>query len=257
MRKYPVLLQKQIDCYGEDSVEWADVARDRVFPLYAANLARMSVAHGAARAAYCVLLDTLGCRYPIEPQPSLVIYVGIGCGAGWATTYDGRPAILLGLEKVAECGWHEAPLVSSVLAHEYGHLYHESHRPPHGPHTVSPQALTLFSEGLAQRFDHLAAGTDSWALCSHLNDSSWLEWCERNRPMLAGEYLELIRTNKPSKVFFGDWLQGHGRKQVGYYLGHEFVKWLEREMTIEQVAELEDVDARVCRFLQECESGTV
>lgn len=33
---------------------------------------------------------------------TLVIYVGIGCGAGWATTYNRQPAILLGLENIAE-----------------------------------------------------------------------------------------------------------------------------------------------------------
>jgi hypothetical protein len=42
-----------------------------------------------------------------------------------------------------------------------------------------------------------------------------------------------------------------GRKQVGYYLGHELIKGLERTMTIEEIAELRDVETKVRAYLQQ------
>jgi hypothetical protein len=38
-----------------------------------------------------------------------LLYVGIGCGAGWVTTCASRHAILLGLENIAEEGWTKSP----------------------------------------------------------------------------------------------------------------------------------------------------
>lgn len=46
-------------------------------------------------------LQTLG----FNSDLTCVIYVGIGCGAGWATSYRQQPAILFGLENIAEEGW--------------------------------------------------------------------------------------------------------------------------------------------------------
>jgi hypothetical protein len=248
MGHYPGLLQKQIDCYREDGLDWRATAEERIFPFYAEYLERMQIAHGCVERAFASLLHGACARYWISPQPTLVVYVGVGCGAGWATDYEGRPAVLLGLEKVAECGWHAPDLVFRLIAHEYGHLYLRSHQPPSG-RLAGTQAMALFEEGFAQRFDHLAAGAENWSLCTQLNDPTWAKWCTENRGALCKEYLRLIDVNEPSNAFFGDWLNVSGRKQVGYYLGHELIKDLERAMTIEEIAELRDVESKVRAYL--------
>lgn len=254
MHPYPHLLQKQIQCYQKDGIDWSQLAKERVFPLYTVNLGRMQTAHDSVKRSHRVLLQ-LNEEYRILPQPSLVIYVGIGCGAGWATTYDGRPAILTGLEKIAECNWQEPHLVTSLLAHEYGHLYQSNRRLHISEKDVKPQTMTLFREGFAQWFDHLVSGSESWSLCVRLNDATWPAWCAENSRLLASEYLEIIETNRPANAFFGDWLEVHGRKQVGYYLGHAFVESLRQRISMVQIAELVDVEGEVCQFLQKCSRG--
>ena len=53
-----------------------------------------------------------------------IIYVGPGCGAGRATEYDGKPAILFGLENIAEEDWQERDTLTGLFARELGHLIH-------------------------------------------------------------------------------------------------------------------------------------
>ena len=56
---------------------------------------------------------------------AIALYVGIGVGAGWATTYQGQPACLHGLEKCAELHWVDRDTLAALAAHELGHLAHE------------------------------------------------------------------------------------------------------------------------------------
>ena len=39
-------------------------------------------------------------------RAQLVFYIGLCNGAGWATTLDGSPAVLLGVEKIVELNWY-------------------------------------------------------------------------------------------------------------------------------------------------------
>jgi hypothetical protein len=58
----------------------------------------------------------------------LVIYVGLENGAGWVTTLQGKPAVLLGLESIAECGWTDPQTLAGLVAHELGHVIHQQWR---------------------------------------------------------------------------------------------------------------------------------
>jgi hypothetical protein len=115
--------------------------------------------------------------------------------------------------------------------------------------------MALYQEGFAQWFDHLVSGSEKWSLCVKLNDPTWPVWCADNSRLLASEYLEIIETNRASNAFFGDWLHVHGRRQVGYYLGCALIESLRQRMSMDQIAELVDVDGEVCRFLQNYSSG--
>jgi len=57
-----------------------------------------------------------------------VIYVGIDCGAGWATSLGGVAACLFGLENIAECSWTKRETLAALTAHELGHLLHKEWR---------------------------------------------------------------------------------------------------------------------------------
>ena len=249
MNHYPELLQKQLDSYAEDGFDWRSTALDRVFPYLNDRLARMDSAHSALPH---VLEDTIGrsrSRFLFPDQLVVVIYVGIGCGAGWATNYDGRPAILLGLENIAECGWHSPASLSGLISHELGHLFHQDARKDLPVKPVKPQYWTLYEEGFAQRFEHWLAGANTWHMSQGINDADWLDWCSSNLSYLATLYLDRVNKDKAVNDFYGNWLNIDGRKQVGYFLGHKLIQYLEKSKSEQEIARLDLVDQTVEQFL--------
>jgi hypothetical protein len=122
---WPTLLALQIEDYQKQAIDWRAIARERVFPHLAKHLPVMQNAHenllAVGRSVYECALE----RLAVTICAVFVIHVGIGCGAGWVTKYNGMPAVLFGLENIAESGWHEPEAISSLIAHELGHLVHD------------------------------------------------------------------------------------------------------------------------------------
>lgn len=183
---------------------------------------------------------------------ALVVYVGIGCGAGWATEYAGAPAILFGLENVAECGWTDQASLAGLVAHEVGHLAHDSLRAALPP--SSGPFWQLFSEGFAQRCEHVALGAETWHESRGLNAPGWLEWCREHTQWLAADFLRLADAAESVRDFFGSWYEIQGWRQCGYYLGHEVVRRLEATMPLRGVARIKDVEG-ACRRVPQSLAG--
>jgi len=110
-------------------------------------------------------------RFSHPELPIVVIYVGIGLGAGWATTYRGSPAILFGLENIAEEGWTDTPTLRGLIAHELSHLLHGYWRQEAGRRFRSGPLRQLYVEGFADRCErllnsegtaHVSQGSDDW-----------------------------------------------------------------------------------------------
>ena len=80
----------------------------------------------------------------------------------------------------------------------------------------------------------------------------WLEWCQTNRASLAAGFLELAETGGDIRLFFGSWYDISGWKQCGYYLGHEVIRRMEKDLSLSQIASLtcRDVDREMKRRLQ-------
>lgn len=118
MSKYSELLEKQIKCCKTENIDWHEIA-EKVFSALPDRLKLIQKARDNILAFYRLIctraLQKLGTDFNIL----LVDYVGIGCGAGWATKYNGQPAVLLGLENVAEEKWHtrnkRAHFISELL----------------------------------------------------------------------------------------------------------------------------------------------
>ena len=247
--QYPELLQKQLDTYVERGFDWRSVALEHVFPYLNDRFTRMETAHAAIAAVLEDTIDRSRSRFSFPDQLVVVIYVGIGCGAGWATTYYGKPAILLGLENIAECGWHTPVLLTGLISHELGHLFHQEARMNLPELPVKSQYWDLYEEGFAQRFEHWLAGANTYHMAQDINEEDWLSWCSSNLPHLAGLYLERARRNEAVNDFFGHWLNIEGRKQVGYFLGHELIRYLERSESVMDIARLNAIDETVEQFL--------
>ncbi|MEM3712773.1 MAG: hypothetical protein QXR97_04475 [Thermoproteota archaeon] len=255
MEKYPELLRKQLENYEDEGLDWRTVAKEKVFSKLSEYIPLMSEARKNILTVYEPVCRRAYDMLQLDFSMILVIYVGIGCGAGWATMYEGLPAMLLGLENIVESGWHGENRLKGLIAHEIGHLTHmvwrnecerfeEMERDP---------LFQLYSEGFAQRCEHIIMGRESW---HQAQDEDWSNWCEAHRSLLAGELLRKLEAPSQARDFFGSWFNIRGRKQTGYFLGHEFIRSLEEKRSLREIALLkaEEVKEQAILFLKD-ESG--
>jgi hypothetical protein len=241
LAQWPELLEKQVQAYTEDGDDWRLVARERVVPFWNERLPVMKRAHQnllrVCTPAYKRAQEELGFQQAL----TFVVYVGIGLGAGWATTYQGKRAILFGLENIAEEGWDETAVLKGLIGHEIGHLWHFDQRSGAGLLDGDGPWWQLYTEGMAQRCEFLIKGEESWHMAAQ--SEAWLRWCMRRKGWLAREFLRVAEEGGDSRVFFGSWFDVEGHKQTGYFLGHEAVRQLEEQMTLAEIARIEDVEA--------------
>jgi len=228
--RWPELAAALEQAYAEDGLEWRSVLQTRVFPHLPERLPTMARARGmlleCAERVCRKAQKTLGLDFDV-----VFVVLAIGYG-GWATTYEGARACLLGLDTIAECGWADAAPLSGLIAHELGHLIHQQWRADAGLTNGEGPLWQLYEEGFAQRCEHLALGHATWHMQEPQED--WLQWCQQHRSWLAGEFLRTIAVSEPAYAFFGSWPEYHvqGRHQCGYFLGHEVVAEWEREAGI-------------------------
>ncbi len=255
MAHWPELLNKQIDDYSSQGENWREIARERVFPFLGERLPAMRVAYGNLSGLCGKLYSKAQKVLEFESDVVFVIYVGIGCGAGWVTTFNDMPAILFGLENMAECGWSEPPAITGLIAHEIGHLVHFHWRVEENVPDGTGPWWQLYTEGFAQRCEHLILGEDTWHMRGEGEGDDWLEWCQERKGWLAAEFLRVVDEGGSARPFFGSWYDIEGRKQSGYFLGHELIKELEARMGMRQIALLDSEDSRLREGLEKLAEG--
>lgn len=242
---WPELLAKQQADYASQHLDWRQIARERVFPFLSERLPAMTEARENLLKICPPLYHKAQQVLAFEAETTFVIYVGIGCGAGWVTTFQGTPAILFGLENIAECGWSDADSITGLVAHELGHVVHYAWRAQHGLSEGVGAWWQLYSEGFAQRCEQVILGDDNyWHESSNTEDDNWFEWCQNHRGWLASEFLRLVQEGQPVHQFFGSWYDIEGYSQCGYFLGHEVIKELEASASLREIACLDDIEQR-------------
>lgn len=240
--RWPGLREKLIDSYRNDNVDWRSVARRRIFPHLESRLPAMRRIHDhlAARAGPVFL--KAAAMYDLPFHPVFVIYVGIGVGAGWATRFKGRRAVLFGLENAAELGWTDRRSVEATIAHELGHLAHQEWRARAGllerPKREGPY-WSLYEEGFAVFFERAVAGRFHWP-----PESGWAAWCQRNLAWLAASYLRTIQRRRSAHQFFGSWHRVRGHTESGHYLGYEVVRGWSERLSLPEIAILDESEVR-------------
>ena len=250
MSRWPELLEKQLDDYASQGLSWRRIARERIFPFLNEWLPTMKIAHQnllrMCRPVHSRAQKVLG----LELDVLFAIYVGIGCGAGWATRFCGSPAVLIGLENVAECGWSRPRSIGGLVTHEIGHLAHDHWRVDNGKSPGSGPWWQLYREGFAQWCEHTILGRDTWHMVGDEESGSrgcddWLEWCQEHRGWLTAEFLRVVDGGESTRPFFGSWFEICGRRQCGYFLGHELIRYLQLTCNgLKEIALLEDVEER-------------
>lgn len=250
-RNYPELYRLQVECYGEAGASWREIALKHVFNKLWERLLLIQEAHENIRQAVPAAYRKFEEFWSLGLEVIFVVYVGIGCGAGWATQYKDKYAVLLGLENIAELEWHSRDSLEGLTLHELAHIAHMALRglkPKEFEELESDPLFLLYSEGFATRAEHLMMGRETWRIAK---DREWLEWCKQNIGELACEYLRRVAEGAPVNDFYGSWLSIAGKSQVGYYLGHKLIKSLEEHMDLKTIAKLsrEDVGRLAKKFL--------
>ena len=254
---YPELLDKQIEDYEDHSVSWQEVARNRIFPSLGDRVRTMDLARKSLVEVSRRTYRRAQTFFETQVESIAVIYVGIGCGAGWATQYRDKPALLFGLENIAECGWEDEKATEGLVAHESSHLLHDGIRTAAGQSTGSGPFWRLYREGLAKWGEFNILKRESWYEARGLNEKGWLEWCRENVGWLAREFLDAVERKESVARFFGSWYDLKGWKQTGYYLGFRAVELLveRREMTERQLVMMEDPSRAMKQSLEALASG--
>jgi hypothetical protein len=248
---WPELLAKQVENYKEDKLDWRQIAREKVFPYLAKRLPDMQEAHENLLKSCAPLYARARQTLDFKSDLIVVIYVGIGCGAGWDTTYRHMPAVLFGLENIAECGWSSREAVEGLFAHEMGHLVHQHWRAQNKKTPGAGPWWQLYEEGFAQRCEGVISGTASFHQTSGITGGDWLSWCQSHKSWLAAEFLKTVTEGKPVAAFFGSWYEIQGRSETGYYLGHEVIKELEKKYSLKEIALLDDCESYLRPILKQ------
>lgn len=234
MARYPDLLRKQVEDYEAQGANWKAIAVEQILPYLPERLLLMQEARDNLLQVCGPIHERAVAALGLDFDVAFVIYVGIGCGAGWATRYEGAPACLLGLENIAEERWHTPERLRGLVAHELGHLAHMAWRGEWEAFEArerDPLCL-LYSEGFAVWCEEVILGG-----AGHLaQDADWLAWCSAHRAALAAEFLRRADGGGDARDFFGSWHEIQERSQTGYYLGREFIASLERGRTLREVA---------------------
>jgi len=251
MSQWPELLQKQLDDYASLKEDWQVTAKARIFPALPERIPAMQTARDNLLKV-CINVYEL-CRRATDFDNDLVcaIYVGLGCGAGWADEYNGKPAILFGLENIAEEGWQEQDTLEGLMAHELGHLVHfEWRKQADRPNEDSPW-WQLYTEGFAQYCEGIILDRPSWHMQQFVAEKRWQEWCQDNLGWLASEFLHRVDQSEDMRPFFGSWYELRGQKQTGYFLGHELIRTLQKKMSLHEVALLTDIESHLRSLLSQ------
>lgn len=237
LRPWPELFRKQATHYRQQGVDWRGVARRRIFPAMDARIVRMRTARTNLRHAIPVTTDRARRRLGLDFSPLFVIHVGIGCGAGWATTFGGEPAVLFGLENAVESEWTERAATKTLVGHELAHLIHDRWRKDAATGTLDRHRgpwWQLYEEGFATRCEALIGGALGHRPSGPEGD--WLPWCDRNRARLASLFLKTVSARKPVRRFFGSWYRVDGYIETGYYLGSEVIADWESRFSLREIA---------------------
>lgn len=216
MAPWPELLAKQKENYRVEAMESRRVARTRISPHIEERLPRMRALRDellrTIPGSVAMTRKRLRVRFPVH----FVIYVGLGCGAGWATRYGDGPACLFGLENAAQVHLPEVRSYARVVPHVLAHLAHMEWRRKYGTEWPSHDSpwWQLYEEGFATQYEREIIGPASFR--RRMSDTDWLPWRQKNQRWLARKFLAGVAAHRSVRPFFGSWYNIRGKIEMGY-----------------------------------------
>ena len=253
IRNYPELEIKCKSDYESNGYSWRDIACNMVFNKTKDNFGKMLEAYINIKDSIQGISIAVKQIFNIEPNIYIVLYCGLCNSAGWVDKYNGKRAILYGIDKIAELDWHNIEKIKPLIAHELCHVIHFEIR---GEDKLTGIDMNnyingiwkIYEEGFAQYYQHLLIGD-----IADSRGAEWLKSCIMNKSNLKTLYFEaLYNKNEGTKHFFGDWFKVINISDTGYFLGAELIKELNEVYSIEKIAKLNfnDIEDAVIQFLK-------
>lgn len=214
--------------------------KDKIYDILNAlpkNVGLAEIAHQSFIKVTENLFDEIKNKFNVDLDVTIILYLGLGNAAGWATTINNQKVVLIGLEKVVELGWYSESDMQALIYHELGHIYHSLFEHKELLMNKRRQAIQqLYREGIAMVFEQTLCNDENRY---HQNVNGWLDWCKENDKMIKTEYLERITNKKNIQDFFGDWCSFKEHSDVGYYLGTSFIRFLMQNYSLQEIASME------------------
>ena len=169
---------------------------------------------------------------------TIILYLGLCNGAGWATTLDGQKVVLLGIEKIIELDWCDRESLTTLIYHELGHIWHHINGNLYCKENgIEAKSLwQLYQEGIAMYCEQTLCDDFNYY---HQDKNGWLKWCMENEISIKNEYLRRVESSESTQDFFGDWCSYLGYSDVGYFLGCQYIKYLLKKYTINEIANID------------------
>ena len=226
-----VKLQKDAKAYNFDK---------EIFPVIQnafQNKEKLHIAHKTFLSTTKELIKSFTELFGEELDVTVIFYLGLCNGAGWATEINNQKVILLGIEKIVELDWCSQTAMKGLIYHELGHIFHYKLRllKDELNNDKEKSLFQLYTEGFAMYIEQLLCKDMSFY---HQNINGWLQWCEDNQKRLFKLYLTKIDNNENTQEFFGDWNNIEGKSDVGYYLGCEMIRNLSSQYALKELANL-------------------
>ena len=220
-----------------------------------------AVAQGADKRAEAIasfrrvtetLDERITARFGRTVDADLVLYLGLCNGAGWAASVNGKPVVLLGIEKIMELNWCDVTAMTGLVIHELGHVYQEQYGVLRREFSTLPEKFLwqLFTEGIAMVFEQEVLGDPAFY---QQDVEGWKQWCDENAEQIRQSFRADLDSMTPeTQRYFGDWVRFQGHGDTGYYLGARFVRFLLESDAFDSLIGygIEDVKAGFERFLE-------
>lgn len=251
-KNYPELKEKCTCDYEKDGYSWKEVAVNKVFNRVAEDFCFMIEAHENLLKVLKDIEERVIKVFHVEIDINIVLYSSLGHAAGWVDEYEGKRAIIFGIDKIAELRWQTTDQLDSLVCHELSHVVHYYIRNEVIPKWAEENKYNngiwnIYEEGFAQFFQHKLsyAKVDS-------RGEGWISICNENKDKLKKLYLEALKNDeRGTNDFFGDWFQVLGISDAGYFLGAELIKGLSEKYDLKHIAcmKKEDIEKVVLDFL--------
>ena len=168
---------------------------------------------------------------------TIVLYLGLCNGAGWALDHQGDHMVLLGTEKILELSWDDDEHLKALIYHELGHIYQDTYGAKIDKEFDMIEDKfywLLYTEGIAMYIEQALIGDLDYF---HQDHAGYKEYLDGHLKELTDDFISDAKVG--SDRYFGDWRDYHGHGDAGYLLGARFIKELAQDLSFDKLIDLD------------------